>query len=132
MMSVLITAQIEQQEEIMANIPGNTEWIAQFIPGLEARKEMFVVDTDEVDDELVEVFIDEILRLTADLQDGLKQHKAEIIRGAAHSIKGMGGTLGLPEISVLALEIENRAKEGLLDEARPMVDSLADWTATLR
>jgi len=115
----------------MANIPGNTEWIAQFIPGLEARKEMFAVDTDEVDDELVEVFIEELLRLTAELKNGLAQRDAEMIRGAAHSIKGMGGTLGLPEVSVLALEIENKAKENLLDEARPMVDALAEWSATL-
>jgi HPt (histidine-containing phosphotransfer) domain-containing protein len=92
---------------------------------------MFVVDTDEVDDELVGIFIEEILRLTAELQNGLAQDNAEMIRGAAHSIKGMGGTLGLPEISVLALEIENKAKEELLDEARPMVDALAEWTATL-
>lgn len=115
----------------MTNIPGNTEWIARFIPGLEARKEMFVVATDEVDDELVEIFIEEIVRLTAELQDGLAQHDVEIIRGAAHSIKGMGGTLGLPEVSVLALEIENKAKEELLDEARPMVEALTDWTKTL-
>lgn len=115
----------------MVSIPGNVEWIADFIPGLESRKEQFVVNTDEVDDELVEVFIEEIRRLTNDLQEGLEQHNAEIVRGAAHSIKGMGGTLGLPEISVFALEVETLAKEENLEPVRPFVEALASWTATL-
>jgi HPt (histidine-containing phosphotransfer) domain-containing protein len=118
-------------EEHMPNIPGNIEWIAELIPDLEARKEQYIVDTEEVDDELVEVFIDEIRRLTGELQQGLESSDAEMVRMAAHSIKGMGGTLGLPEISVLGLEIENKAKDDNLNEARPMIDGLATWMATL-
>lgn len=116
----------------MVEIPGNTEWVAELIPDLAARLDPFVVDTDELDDELVEVFTEEIQRLTGELQEGLAQNNGETVRMAAHSIKGMGGTMGLPEISVLGLELENMAKEDRLIEAQPLVDALANWLGTFR
>ena len=115
----------------MANVPGNVEWVAELIPSLAEQLDQYVVATDEVDDELVEVFIEEIQRLTAELQEGVRNDDAEMIRIAAHSIKGMGGTIGLPEISVVGLEIEKRAKEDRSQDAAPLVDALADWLATL-
>lgn len=115
----------------MANIPGNVHWVAELIPGLEGQLDQFVVATDEVDDELVQVFIEELERLTGELQDGLDRGDAETIRMAAHSVKGMGGTIGLPEISVLGLTIENAAKEDRLTDVRPLVDALVDWLGTL-
>ena len=115
----------------MANIPGNVDWVAKLIPSLAEQLDQYVVGTDEVDDELVEVFIEEIQRLTAELQEGVRSNDAEMVRMAAHSIKGMGGTIGLPEISVLGLEIEKRAKEGRPQDAGPMVDALAGWLTTL-
>lgn len=115
----------------MANIPGNTEWVEKLIPELEAKKISFLVDTDEVDDELIEVFIDELKRLTDELKNGMSTGNPELIRMSAHSVKGMGGTIGLPEISVLGLEIEMAAKEDRLEDARPLIDALADWTTTL-
>lgn len=115
----------------MVNIPGNTEWVAELIPGLEARKPPFVVDIDEVDDELVEVFIEELRRLSGELKLGLENHDPVMIRMAAHSIKGMGGTIGLPEISVLGLEVENAAKEDRLADAEPLVQGLTVWMETL-
>jgi HPt (histidine-containing phosphotransfer) domain-containing protein len=116
----------------MVNIPDNIEWIGALIPDLSARKEQFVVDTEELDDELVEVFFDEIQRLTAELQEGLAQNDGELIRMAAHSIKGMGGTMGLPELSVLGLEVEVLAKEDQLTEIQPLVEGLATWLSTIR
>lgn len=116
----------------MVNIPGNTEWVAELIPDLAARLEPYVVDTEELDDELVEVFIEEIRRLTRELQEGLAQNNGETIRMAAHSIKGMGGTMGLPEISVLGLEVEAMSKESRLSEIRSLVEGLVRWMETLR
>jgi HPt (histidine-containing phosphotransfer) domain-containing protein len=115
----------------MANIPGNVEWVAKLIPSLAEQRDQYVVATDEVDDELIEVFIEEIQRLTADLQEGVRNNDAQMLRIAAHSIKGMGGTIGLPEISVVGLEIEKRAKDGRPQEAAPLVDALAEWLAAL-
>lgn len=114
----------------MTNFPGSIEWVEQLIPDVAAKAAPFIVDTDEMDDELVGIFIDEIRRLTGELQAGLAQGDGEMIRIASHSIKGMGGTMGLPEISVLGLEIENLAKEDRLADTKPLVDALADWLET--
>jgi len=114
------------------NLPGNVAWVGKFIPSLAEQLDQYVVATDEVDDELVEVFIEEIQRLTSELQQGVRNNDAGMVRMAAHSIKGMGGTIGLPEISVLGLEIEKRAKEDRPQDAGPMVDALADWLTTLK
>ncbi len=113
----------------MANFPGNTEWVAEVVPDLAARLDPFIVDTEDVDDELIEVFIDEIKRLSGELSDGVERNDGEMVRRAAHSIKGMGGTIGLPEISVLGLEIEHRAAAEQLVDTRPLVDALANWMA---
>lgn len=111
----------------MVEIPGNTEWVNALIPELEARKIPFLVDTDEVDEELIEVFFEELQRLTSELQEGLAGHDMEMVRMAAHSIKGMGGTIGLPEISVVGLEVENCAKDDRLSDAAALVSALAEW-----
>ena len=115
----------------MADLPDNVEWVAGLIPELEARKAQFMVDTEEVDDELIEVFIEELRRLSGELQEGAACGDLEMIRAAAHSIKGMGGTIGLPEISVLGLEIENAAKEERLEAGLPMIEALAHWMTTI-
>ena len=116
----------------MVNIPDNVEWVGVLIPDLSARMDPFIVDTEELDDELIEVFIEEIERLTGELQEGLAKKDDEIIRMAAHSIKGMGGTMGLPEISVLGLEIEIRVKADRRHDAQPLVDGLVAWLPTIR
>ena len=115
----------------MAVLPGNTEWVAKLIPELEARKVQFIVDTDEVDDELIELFIEELVRLSGELQQGYGGNDIETVRMAAHSIKGMGGTIGLPELSVLGLEIEEIAREDRLSDIGPFINGLAEWIKTL-
>jgi HPt (histidine-containing phosphotransfer) domain-containing protein len=120
-----------QVEARMINFPGSMEWVVELIPDIAAKVDPFTVDTEEVDDELIEVFVDEIRRLTGELQAGLDQGDDEIVRIASHSIKGMGGTMGLPEISVLGLEIEDMAKEDRLADTKPFIDALAEWMATL-
>jgi HPt (histidine-containing phosphotransfer) domain-containing protein len=115
----------------MFNIPDKIEWIGELIPDLSSRLDQFVVDTDELDEELVEVFIEEIQRLTGELHEGLEQNNLEMIRMAAHSIKGMGGTMGLPELSVLGLDVETMAKDGRLNDIQPLVDGLVAWLPTI-
>ena len=115
----------------MARVSWNVDWVSELIPEMDSLLDQFVVDTDEVDDELIEVFIEEISRLTGELQAGVEQGDLEMVRMAAHSIKGMGGSMGHPEISVLGLEVENIAKEERLSDARPLIDALALWASTL-
>ena len=113
----------------MTNFPGDMTWAEELVPDMGARVAPFTVDTEEVDDELVGIFIEEIRRLTGELQDGLSRSDYETVRLASHSIKGMGGTMGLPEISVIGLEIENLAKDERLPDAEPLVTALAAWMA---
>ena len=115
----------------MADIFGSMDWVAELIPDIAARTEAFTVDTEAVDEELVEIFLEEIRRLTGELQRGLDQQNSETIRMAAHSIKGMGGTMGLPEISGLGLEIETFAKAGTIGETSPLINALIGWIETL-
>ncbi len=108
----------------------NLEWVADLVPDLAGRLDPFMVNTEEIDDELLAVFVSEIKRLSNELQNGFERDDAEGVRLAAHSIKGMGGTMGLPEISVLAQEIEIRIKDGRLPDTKPLIDALAEWVST--
>lgn len=94
----------------MTSLPQVTEWVRSLVPDLDARVEAFEVDATFLDDELVEAFKEEIAGQSALMNKGIESGNLDDVRMAAHSVKGMGGTIGLPEISVLAHEIELRAK----------------------
>ena len=111
----------------MVYFPADVEWVKKFIPDLLLRVEQFTVDTDELDDELIEIFSGEIVRLTGELEQGLSAGDHELIRISAHSIKGMGGAMGLPEISVIAQEIECSGKENRMDRCQELSGALISW-----
>ena len=111
----------------MTDFPGDMGWIAELIPDLDEKKKPFMVGSVEADEELVEVFFEELERLNSELKEGLSQNNSQLVREAAHSIKGMGGTLGVPEISALGYAVEMAGKEERLTDARPLVDALTDW-----
>ena len=106
------------------------DWVNEWVSDLESKMEPFIVGTEELDDELAEIFKSEMIRLLTELQQGVAAHDAEVIREAAHSIKGMGGSMGFPELSVVAHEIELMAKENTLAKLAPLVDALALWVQT--
>ncbi|MCF7848434.1 MAG: Hpt domain-containing protein [Kiritimatiellales bacterium] len=116
----------------MTDFPMNAAWVKDLVPDLASRVEQFTVDTDELDDELIEVFSDEIVRLTEELKQGLAEADGERIHMSAHSIKGMGGTMGLPEISVLAQEIELMAKGGRMERCGELSNALISWAQVFR
>jgi hypothetical protein len=41
----------------------------------------------------------------------------------------MGGTMGLPEISVLAQEIEFKVRDGDMERCRELSDALINWAS---
>lgn len=67
--------------------------------------------------------------MSGELQEGLDSSDNEKIRVAAHSIKGMGGTMGLPEISVLAQEIELTLRAGDAERCAALCKALIGWAA---
>ncbi|MFC1467857.1 Hpt domain-containing protein [Verrucomicrobiota bacterium] len=103
------------------------EWAKSLVPDLDARVEVFRVDTEFMDDELIEVFKEEIAKQSALMKAGAGNDNLEDIRSAAHSIKGMGGTIGLPEISVLAHEIELLAKKNDISACKALVAEFVVW-----
>ncbi len=103
------------------------ETVRKLVPDLDGRISQFEVETFEMDDELITAFCEEIERMTADLQTGLDSPDPEMIRIAAHSIKGMGGTMGLPEISVMAQEIELTLRDGKMERCATLCKALISW-----
>ncbi len=84
--------------------------VRALIPDLDERMPHYQVDTSDVDDELLQLFIGQI-------ETNLKAMDAATGAGnwqetgrQAHSIKGMGGTAGAPELSVLAEDVERACK----------------------
>jgi HPt (histidine-containing phosphotransfer) domain-containing protein len=104
------------------------ETVRKLVPDLEGRISQFEVETFEMDDELLEAFCEELERMSGDLQTGLDTANNEMIRVAAHSIKGMGGTMGLPEISILAQEIELTLRGGQMDRCTELCKALIEWS----
>jgi len=106
----------------------DTSWVVEWIPDLEERKKQYDISLDDpLEDDLIELFLEELLTLIFDLQDGILMMDPDAICKAAHSIKGMAGTMGLADISVLAHEIEVLVLDEKLKKAKPMIDALADW-----
>lgn len=111
----------------MTAIPRAIETVRELVPDLDGRISQFEVETFEMDDELIEAFCEELDRVGGDLQAGLDEPENEKIRVAAHSIKGMGGTMGLPEISVLAQEIELMLRGGDQERCNMLCGALIQW-----
>lgn len=111
----------------MTAIPRAIEMVRGLVPDLDGRISQFEVETFEMDQELISAFCEELDRVAGDVKAGLDAADFEKIRVAAHSMKGMGGTMGLPEISVLAQEIELTVRAGELERARTLCTALIQW-----
>lgn len=111
----------------MAEIVRVIEMVRELVPDLEHRISQFEVDPFEPDEELMEAFREELERLGGDLRSGMEAAEPDEVRLAAHSIKGMASTMGLPEISVLAHEIELKSRGNDLSVCRPLTDALLNW-----
>ena len=112
----------------MTAISRAIETVRELIPDLDGRISQFEVETFEMDDELISAFCEELERMGGDLQAGIDESDNEKIRVAAHSIKGMGGTMGLPEISVLAQEIELTLRANEMDRCLSLCESMIAWS----
>ena len=65
--------------------------------------------------ELVDAFLDDAPTLIAQMRSALAEKNAEAFRRAAHSMKSNAATFGAMELSALAKELENLARENNLD-----------------
>ena len=103
------------------------EMVRKLVPDLDERIGRFEVEDFEVDDELLGAFCEELERLSGDLRSGLDTSDDKQAHVAAHSIKGMGGAMGLPEISVLAQEVERTLEAGQKERCEFLSKELISW-----
>ena len=65
--------------------------------------------------ELIDAFLDDAPNLLAQMKSALVGKDAESFRRAAHSMKSNAATFGAMELSALAKELENLARENNLE-----------------
>ena len=111
----------------MIKIERAVELVREWVPDLDEKIGQFEVGAIDIDDELIEAFCEELALVGGDLQAGLDSSDDEQVHRAAHSMKGMGGTMGLPEISVLAREIELALRADERERFRTLCQVLIAW-----
>ncbi len=91
---------------------------------LERLEEAFEDDTTGIAD-LLEMALGTGEKHRRALEEGIAAGDAEVVRRAAHSIKGSAGNIGAYEVMRLAAELDEHARAGDLSDARARVDAIA-------
>jgi HPt (histidine-containing phosphotransfer) domain-containing protein len=69
----------------------------------------------EVASELIAVFLDDALKLLADLREAVDQGDSEGLERAAHTLKSSSASLGAMTLSALCKELEAMGRAGTLE-----------------
>ncbi len=104
-----------------------TRWFEPLIPNLVQRSEGFRSDMDVVDEELLELFASEIRVAVDGLEIALNANDEQSIRHHAHTLHGMGGAAGAPEISTVGETLSAAAKSGDMETCRKLTEALRGW-----
>ena len=75
---------------------------------------------------LIDNFYNDALRLIADAQQTLEQGKRADLRRAAHTLKSNSATFGAMALAALARDLEDRARDGVLDGASGVLAQIAN------
>jgi len=102
-------------------------WFGELIPDLEDRAKDFKTDVNLVDDELIQLFKEEISGAVSGLLSGIGDKNEQTVREAAHTLQGMGGVAGAPEISVVGEEFSRSAIDNDWDRSQQMLEQLKGW-----
>jgi CheY-like chemotaxis protein len=74
---------------------------------------------------LIDSFFHDAIELQRNAQQALKEHRAEDLRRAAHTLKSNARNFGGRELAQLCQELENRAKENNLQRAEELLVSIS-------
>ncbi len=99
------------------------------IPDVPERAEAFRVSGDFVDDAVLAAFDRQMASSVAALRTAVDEADEEGIRRQAHSLQGMGGAAGAPEISVVGEELGRSARAGDFARCAALVARIASWTS---
>lgn len=84
---------------------------------------------DDLLRDLVEMFPAESNKQLDEVRDAIERADAELLRRAAHSLKGAAGFFGAQSLVEAAFEMETAGREANLDRARELVEMLENETA---
>ncbi|MCF7837293.1 MAG: SpoIIE family protein phosphatase [Candidatus Marinimicrobia bacterium] len=102
-------------------------WFADLIPELDARAEGYRTSLEGVDDQILDLFGEQLRLAARALSAAVAAGSFTAIREQAHSLTGMGGAVGVPEISVVGDELSRQAKQGNLARCGELADRLSGW-----
>ena len=100
---------------------------APLIPDLARRTGTFCVNPMELDPEILELFGQQVEEIVHELPAAVRAANETEVRRHAHSLTGMGGTVGEPEISVVGEELSAAAKAGDFARCGQLVAALQQW-----
>jgi len=100
--------------------------LAGLIPGFEERLKRYGVNPGEVDAEIRDSFREQVAASAGIIRDALASGDMETVRRRAHSLKGMGATVGEPEVSVIADEMLNAAHENDAERCTALNNALEE------
>lgn len=86
-------------------------------------EEAFEDDTDGIA-ELLDMALETGAKHRRVLREGIAANDADVVRKAAHGIKGSAGNMGATRVMELAAELEARARAGDLTGASASVDAI--------
>ena len=116
----------------MESLKSVREVMRRDIPNFDARCEVYQSAIDEMDEEIMALFVEQMaLRLKA-LEEAIPAREYGSVKWAAHSIKGMGGTVGYAEVSVVAEDMEFAAAEEDLARCSRNLQRLELWFEAFR
>jgi HPt (histidine-containing phosphotransfer) domain-containing protein len=101
--------------------------LAAVIPDLEQRSEPYRVLSSPPDPEFVEALIEQARIALPALRAAVAAGDFSGAARHAHSFKGMGGAVGLPEVSAWGEVLERVAKAGQADAADRLIAALEAW-----
>lgn len=102
------------------------------IPDLVARRRSYAVDASDVDESLLALFSEHISASAVSLRAAVQQGAVQDIRREAHSLQGMGGTIGVPSLSVVGEILSESAKAGNLARCKLLSGRLDKWVEAWR
>lgn len=116
-------------------VQSSARWVQYSRGQLEHAPDVDMLDTMGDDPELVAVALDWLEGLTSKLDTistAIETGDAETVGRVGHAIKGSGGSLGMPEFTAPATELESAAEKGDFDGARRHLQKLIATQASAR
>ena len=102
---------------------------ADLVASLDARASEYRVNTDLLDDAIYGIFLAEVTRMAGALGEAIAAGDEAELRRRGHSLEGMGGTVGLPELSIVGVELSLAARGHDWDRCALLVERLRQWLA---